>query len=274
MDRLNEFLPEGCYNPQNLSMEDVNEAFLQGKTVIGKVLEIDKLKQLIYVRLGDYVVGNLPFSEVTIYPHTYSKMNPELTIPFQIACLIDKVICTKIISMNDSTIVLSRKVSMFEAFEEVKNKDILPFLVSDALSTQVFGDVGYGLQARIFVKELCKSRVFSTSEICQKGDCLFVKRIDIDDTKRFNVSYKETFQKYNPLNYNRGDTLIARISNPVDNTFSGFFVQITPQVCGIMDYNSSLPLLRYGDKVECMVSRAVQNGLHLKFIRLIERSKF
>lgn len=274
MDRLNEFLPEGCYEPKNLSMDDAKEAFSQGKTVIGRVLEIDENEQVISVRLGDDLIAKLPFSDATIYPYTYSKTHPDLSIPFQIACLVGKVICTKISNIKDDIIILSRKRSMLEAFDAVQGKDILPFLVTDARTAHVYGDVGYGLQARIFVKDLCKSRLLSTSEICQKGDCLFVKRIDIDDSKRFNVSYKETFPKYNPMNYNRGDTLTVRISNPVDNTFSGFFVYVTPQVCGILDYNPNLPFLRYGDTVECMVSRAVPGGLHLKFIRLVERSKF
>ena len=35
MDRLKEYLPEACYEPKNMSAEDVKLAYLKKETVVG-----------------------------------------------------------------------------------------------------------------------------------------------------------------------------------------------------------------------------------------------
>ena len=271
--RLNEILPEGCYKPQNMKKKDVETAFLKGATVIGWVLpNIDEDNKRIFVQLGEGIIATLPFDETTIYPYTYSKSAPHLKIPLQIACLTGKVICAKVISIDNGNIVLSRKQNMQEALEVLKQREFLTFLVSNVRTSLVFGDVGHGIQACIFIHNLCKSHIKSATEICKSGDSIFVKVLSIDELGRFDVSYKDACPPYNPANYKKDDTIAVRITKPVDNTFSGFFAYVTPQVCGIVDYHSDLPLMRYGDIVECRVSSANANGLRLKFIRMLNKS--
>lgn len=270
MKKFKDFLPEGCYEPQNLSIRDVKRAFSSGEMVIGRVISINELTHNIYVRLGDNVVGILPFSEATIYPLEYSKINPNLTIPLQVISLRCKVICAKIKNINDNQVILSRKDNMLEAFEALKDKEILPFFVTNARYTRVYGDIGCGLQGKIDVQNLCKSRVYSVTEICNNNDCIFVKVLKIDELKRFDLSHKEVFPKYNPDNYSYGDIVVGRVNSEIDDSFAGLYMYIDPQVSGILDYDENSPSLEYGDLVECMVSGASPNGLHLRFIRIIE----
>ena len=273
MDRLNDFLPEACYTPQNLNKNDVIYAFLNKKTVVGSVIDMDVDRSLLLVQLGDNIIAELPFNEVTIYQYTYSKNTPEYTVPLQIATLKGKTICAKITSIYDEKVVLSRKRNMLEAFEVLKGNEMLPFLVTNTRPTHVYGDVGYGLEGIIYIRNLCKARIFTTSEILKKGDSIFVKLLSTEEPFYFNVSYRETFPEYDYTNYQRGDTLIGRVGNAVNNNSCGFFVQITPQVCGILDYDISLPLIRYGDMVECTISRATPKGLHLKFVKIVDNVK-
>ena len=90
-----------------------------------------------------------------------------------------------------------------------------------------------------------------------------------DELNRFVVSYKDTFNEYNPNDYHEGDAIVGTIKFPTDSQHSGYFVHITPQVCGIMDTNSLIPILRYGQKVEFSVIEAREKGLKLKFLRLV-----
>ena len=146
MKNFKEFLPEGCYEPKNMSMQEIKKAFLNSEMVIGQVISINELKRNVYVRLGDEIVGILPFSEVTMYPFEYSKTNLSLTIPLQVISLRRKIICAKIKNIDGKQILLSRKDNMLEAFETLKSKEILPFFVTNTCRTRVYGDIGCGIQ--------------------------------------------------------------------------------------------------------------------------------
>lgn len=271
MNKFKKFLPEGCYEPRDMSMKDIKKAFLNSEMVVGKVISINETKQNVYVRLGNNIAGILPFSEVTMYPFEYSKNKLDLTLPLQVIGLRNKVICAKVKKIDDKQITLSRKDNMLEAFETLKDKEILPFYVLNATHNRVYGDVGYGLQAKIHINNLCKSRLYSTTELCNNGDCISVKVLKINDHKKFDVSYKETFQKYNPDNFLNGDIVVGRVNSKINDVFEGLYIFIDPQVSGILDYDENSPHLEYGDLVECIVSRASPNGLHLRFIKIIEK---
>lgn len=264
-------LPEACYRMDNLSLDQVKAAYFANETVIGFVESISQADRKLYVRLGEEVLATLSFEEATIYPLTNSTNNPGFPFPLQIGCLKEKNICAKVISISGGQIVLSRKENMLEAYEAIKDKENLPFNVTAVRKNMVFGDVGHGVQARIKLVDLCKSRIRSATEMCKIGDSFIVKVLDFDELKRANVSFKDTFPVYDPKNHKSGDVVICTINEPVDNNFSGFFVNVSPQVAGIMDYDTWLPVLQYGDIVECVVSRAREKGLHLKFLSLRSR---
>ena len=80
------------------------------------------------------------------------------------------------------------------------------------------------------------------------------------------MSYKEMFEHYNPENYKPNDGIWCTVNEPVDETHSGYYVAITPQINGIMDVKNSDPILPYGRKVFARVKSANENGVKLYFI--------
>ena len=271
MSNFEKILPEACYSLSDMSFKDVEKAFEDNMTVVGYVEAISQANQNLSVRLGSDVTAQLPFSEATMYPLSYSVNNPEFPFPLQVGCLKEKIICAKVKSIKGKKIILSRKDNMLEVLDLIKDASALPFNVTATRSKIVFGDVGQGVQARISVPDLCKARIRSTSEICKKGDSFFVKVMNLDNLGRFNVSYKDTFPEYNPDNYIPGEMVTGVINEPVDSKFSGFFVNVSPQVAGILDYQSWHPILHYGDIVECLVSNASPKGLHLKLSKVVKQ---
>ena len=269
MSTLKNYLPESCYKLENLSFSDVQKAFEANETVVGFVESISSADERLTVRLGDDVIAYLPFDEVTIYQLSYSKNNPGFPFPLQVGCLKEKNICAKVISISNTTITLSRKASMSEAYEAIKGLSKLPFTVTAVRAKTVFGDVGHGIQAKILVSQLCKCRIRSATEVCKVGDSFVVAVLNFDELKRVNVSYKSTFPEYNPDQFTKGEVVVGTINEPIDNSFSGYYVNISPQVAGILDYHTWLPILNYGDTVECIVSKASPKGLHLKFLKLL-----
>lgn len=271
MSNFEKILPEACYNVSNMTFKDVEKAFKDNMTVVGYVEAISQTNESLSIRLGDEITASLPFSEATMYPLTYSQNNPEFPFPLQVGCLKEKIVCAKVKSIKGHKITLSRKENMLEALELIKDATTLPFNVTATRTKIVFGDVGQGVQARISVPDLCKARIRSTSEICKKGDSFFVKVMSLDALGRFNVSYKDTFPEYNPDNYTPGEMITGVINEPVDSKFSGFFVNVAPQVAGILDYQSWHPILHYGDTVECVISSASKKGLHLKLSKVVSK---
>lgn len=259
-------LPEACCDTRKyFSYEECVVSYKENQTVCGTVVSYNNEEEYVTVRLGYELFAKLPYSEVSIYPLKYST-NPEYKLPFQVCSILNKKISAKILLVKGDEIILSRKSNMLEAFEQLKNHTYLRFYVTSVTQSDVFGDVGAGISARIPRCKLCKSRIRSAEEIVCVGSNLLVKAISCDyENIRFTVSYKDTFDNYNPDLYYSGEKITCIVNEVVDDTVSGYFVNVTPQVVGIVDNLYGMPKLNYGDKIDCIITRATKKGLHLKF---------
>lgn len=262
-----QIFPESYYEFKLLSFEQIKRAYSECKTITGYVEALLTDKKELIVKLGDGIIGHLPFSEVTIYPHTYSK-NPSRTLPVQICTLLHKKIRVKVTHIDENTITLSRKANMEEAHEYIKTCSSVLFHITSIIPSIAFGDIGDGINARLHILEVCKARLKSITEYFHRNDMVWVKVKSFDSKKGFCLSYKDTFAPYCPDNFHVGDVFEGKIGQPVDTEHSGYYVDIFPNVTGIMDATILTPLLRYGDKVECYVYKADKAGLKLKFVRL------
>lgn len=264
---LRTILPEAYYKAkEDLDLSKCIKAYEENETIHGTVTELIEDEEYLSVRLGENFYAKLPFSEVSIYPLKYSK-NADYKFPFQIYTLMTKQISAKILSIHGNEVILSRKNNMAESFEILKNYTNLNFHVLKISKTDVFGDVGDGIYALLPIYELCKARIRSPFEIVYKGEHLMTKVILCEEDKhRFKVSYKNIFDEYNTNNYTKGDIITCVVNEPVDQMFSGFFANISPQVVGIIDNDYYVPKLYYGDKVDCVVTGISKKGLHLKFL--------
>ncbi len=260
-------LPEACYNiKEEMNFNGCIKAYKENETVYGKIINYDLQNKHLIVKLGSNCFATLPFNEVTIYPLKYSS-NHEYKLPLQVYYLLHKRIAAKILDIYENEIILSRKNNMLESFQQLQNSSYLSFYVTKVDRNEVFGDVGDGIVARIPIYELCRARIRSAFEVISKNSLITTKVLSYDEENyRFNVSYKESFDKYNPTLYNKGDVVACTVNEFVDDEYTGYFANVSPQVVGIIDNRYWMPKLSYGDKVECIITNASKKGLHLKFI--------
>ncbi len=260
--------PESYYTFNDLSYEELLNAFNNNLTVLGFVEKICTDSGELLIKFGEGLFGRLPFDEVTIYPFSYSS-NPNRPLPIQICTLLHKNVRVKITQCDGNNIKLSRKSNMLEAYEHLKDCSSVLFNITNTTLSMAFGDIGDGIVACMHIKEVCKTRIKNISEYFHPKDNVWVNVLSYDNLRQFRVSYKSTFPAYKPEDFHHGDVYKAKICNPLDKERSAYFVEISPNITGIMTTTELTPLLKYGDFIECRVRRADPRGLKLQFIRLM-----
>ena len=259
--------PESCYEFVNMSRADILNAYNERETITGYVESILSKEEKVIVKLGEGIFATLPFEETTMYPFSYSQ-NFLHTLPKEIYTLRSRNIRIKVTSVDGDNIIVSRKENMIEACDYLAKCTSVLFHITGLKATLAFGDIGDGIPARLSIKDVCKSRLQNIAEYFHINDCIWVNIIGENEDKKFFVSYKDTFPPFNPKDYQRGDVYVGKICQPIDNeNLPGYYIDISPNVSGILDITPVTPLLRYGDKVECTVRRADERGLKLRFLR-------
>lgn len=267
--KMSQIFPESCYTFKALSRSEVVKACESNLTVTGHVEKILADTQELLVTFGNNLIAYLPFSEVSIYDYEYSK-NPNRPLPINVCILLGKNIRTKVVEVTDNRITLSRKKNMEEAYQYLTTCTSCMFHVTSLSVFNAFGDIGDGITARLNIREVSRARIRNIGEAIRKGDTMRVILLDYDHTKRFRVSYKQTYKEFSQNDFFEGMAVRGVVNEPVNKTYKSFFVTLSPQISGILEVNSWAPELRYGDVVDCAVSKVTEKGVTLTFLKLIE----
>ena len=277
--KMAQIFPENSYKLKALSYGEIVKACENNITVTGRVVKILSDTKELLVAFDDVksidelnsstICGYLPFEQVSIYPDKYSK-DPNRRNPVNIGVLTGKKVRVKVIEATVSRITLSRKKNMEEAYEHLCGCTSANFHVTSLTTYNAFGDIGDGITARLSIKEATKARIKNIGEIVRPKDVIRVALLKHNDEKRFEISYKQLFKEFNPNDYFKGMAVRGVVNEPTSMAYNSFYISITPQVSGILDVTSWMPELRYGDNVECSVSRVTDRGLNLTFLKLIE----
>jgi len=260
--------PEYCYPYQPLTKEDISKAFLEGDSLTGYVMAIHEDKEELVVRLGDSSVALMPFSEATIYPLIPSK-RPESSVPANIMSLLNKKVRVKVDSISDDNISVSRRANMNSTYKLLQNCGTCSFRVLNMTTTTAFGDVGDGIIGILFIKDVCRAHIQDISEYFRRGDIYKAAIIHRDSKKRFELSTKKISKPYIKSDFNIGMVVRGKVCNRVPNSKRpGYYINISPQVSGIMNINNHEQSFEYGTSVECLVTGIGDKGLHLEFFKM------
>lgn len=264
-----EILPEICYEYNSLSFKDVFNAYVKNESVTGHVEKLLPDEEKVVVRLGDNITAYMPYSETTMYPLRYSA-KVQSSIPKNIFFLVGQKIRVKVTSVSGTIVTVSRKDNMLAAFEHLCKCKRATFHVSSLEPKYAYGDIGDGIIGRIVIEEVSRTHIKSVKEYLSKSDIVEVSIINHNDDNYFNASYKQACKPYNKADYTVGMTVTGKICDPLSGAKTpGFYVSINPQVSGIINLKAGQPIFKYGTKVECIVTGASDNGLHLKFSKVI-----
>ena len=256
-------MPEHDYSFNLLTREEITE----GSAITGFVEKILPDKKIVRVRLGIGLVADMPFSETTIYPLRYSTKR-ESAIPSNIWCLLKKRIRVKVIKITPDEIFVSRKQNMQDAFEKLQNITSTKMYITEVIPKTAFGDIGDGIVGKILINNVCRCHIQSVRDYLHRGQSIDVVIMSTDAEQRFNVSYKDACKPYNPDDYKVGMTIVGKIGNWIKVTkVSEYYVNISPQVSGILNINKHMHL-DYGTDVECLITGVGDKGLFLELVRV------
>lgn len=255
--------PEANYEFIPLTSKEIVEAYASNSTVTARVEDILAGEEVVKVKLGNGIMATLPFSEVSIYPLRYSQRRPN-DLSTNVRCLYMKKIRVKITSVDGDNITVSRKLNMLEAYEKLLNAKRVSMYITEAIEKSAFGDIGEGITGKILINDVCRTHLHHVRERLSHGQTIEVIIKDVDDEQRFAVSYRETFKEFQKEDYPVGMKVRARIGDWIKvASVSTYYAEITPQVPGILTIDEHRHM-KYGTKVECVVTGANEKGLYLK----------
>lgn len=264
---MSKIMPEIHHNYRNLSLDEITSACQTGESVTGFVESIDEATSEIKVRLGNDIYARLPFSEVTIYPFSYSKRVVS-TLPINIKVLLNNKIRVKVTHVSHEAIYVSRKKNMEQAYKEILKLKRASFYITEVITRTAFGDIGDGVVGKLFINDVCRSHIHSVSEYFSRGQTIECAIGKADEANRIGISYKDMFTPYRPEDYTVGMPIRCKVGNWIRITdTSVYFVNITPQVSGIMIIPGHKHI-DYGREVECVINNITNDGLYLDFCKL------
>lgn len=260
-------MPEALYPIDNtMSLEKLARSINTGKTIVGKVVSWDSTKNGFNLNLGNNFFGFLPVEDSTIYP----KFQTDGTLTKYLKHLLEKrvVVRVKSIDQSGSTIILSRKDCMSEAFDIISNSigEYTECYVTKISKYGVFVDISNGIYGLISHKNMCLQKIDNYSKIgFKKGSVLKVKILSIDENFHVNLSYRDQFENLSS-SLNPNELIEVTILEPVNR--SGFFAYINPSTPAIVDVPEYINC-SYGDKIIAQVKgtqKTNPNNLKLDFV--------
>lgn len=272
--------PEASYEfMYNADESFMRNAYLENSSVTGIAIRIVPQERKVVVALSSSVYADMPWDEATIYQHTFKLYAGgaymSIIIPDQIVYLKNKKIRVKIKEIRDGTIVVSRKMNMLEAWNNIQNEQGLCVHNAKVVRTHengVFYDVGEGLDAFCYVEDYSRCWINVLQYVKRNEDDDVIITSGQEENYRLYVSRREaSAQRYEDI---RVDQLFyVRISEPIYKygILTGYYCEITPNVFGIVDTLEDT-ILKRGEKVLAAVKKVnhEKGKITLNYIESVE----
>lgn len=269
MVKMQKLKPERNFRvDDNITLQEVIRRYEQKITVTGIAHGFDSIGKKVFVSLGNDIEAILPFEEVSLEELRYITK-----IPVQVKAILKKgTIRAKISKIEDDKIYLSRKANLLEALDTVKNNigGFFRATVENIDGHCVFCDIGEGVVAYCKIEEVTRIRIKDVRGWLEKGQKVKVKVTDYSEESNLVwCSIKRgSFGDYSA--FKRGMHVKARVGNAIlgnDGNITGFYVEITPAISGITDYNPMYyngELPKYGDMVKCYIKNVDEYNHKMK----------
>lgn len=239
------FLPEARCQLTTLDSSIPPESYI-GKVVNVLPKSFDCLKQEMQVFIGDSFSGIIPLDELSIYDlkkeyggeESYYKILSQFFVNFHL-------ITAKILDFdsNRNSFILSRKENMENALryflELDSSSEILYAFKTGSTSSNVFVDIGAGIQAIIPYKEISACFVDALNYF-EGTDYIPVHILFQNVYGKFVVSYRSTIAYQD---FKLGDVVPGRVVGPVKNN-DGISIELNPNQSGILNADYGLHVVQ------------------------------
>lgn len=209
--------------------------------------------------LFDGRTGKIRKADMSIYP---------LKIDKQIDALIGKDMRAVVLEDDGNNIWLSRKPIMEERLNELAQEPIgkvLKVTITSASDVALYCDLGDGISGIIYKNDIITAPFSYPSDIYPVGSVIDAKVKCYKKEKAFfTLSHKDVFPK-DKSSYYKGMHLNGVIRSPIlkRGEITGYFVEITPAISGILDVNDSIHMDN-GEKIPMVVNDITTKGLKLR----------
>lgn len=249
---MKEFKPEACYEKTNMQETKIKV----GTAVVGTAIEFDSRKRQLIVELGGSCRGIIPEDEVSVYDLTYAKGK---SVPQQVTSIISRqirAIVTDVI--NDSTFILSRRQSMIEAWETLKDGKNTVGVVINNISYGIFLDVGNGIVTYISTAECSSTWISDTRTWFKDGEELLIRILSKGSNPTNRIISSRRLIDITKVKI--GDICCVRIGTKI---VGGYFCEVTPYWRGIIDSSEQF---YEGEVVKGIVKKITAKGVKLDLI--------
>ncbi len=256
------FIPEAlCSIDTEMSIHKLENAILTQTTVIGTVQSWDSSARHLLVKFTKDIYGYIPEEEISIYPLFKDNGVPSS----ELYSLIGKKVSVKVIGFLDKTPILSRKLNMQRAFENLQHiSGPIKAYIKNYMPTAFFCDIGAGIRGILHVKDYTNARLKSITDLGNNPkDVLDVVIKEIDYEKQsYLLNYKSLFINQT-FSLHPKDFVECTILLPVPQTNDGYFCTINPSTVGIINIPQDTTVY-YGQKVIAIVRGYSKTGDRLK----------
>lgn len=263
--KQNQYLPEGrlIYTAANKSytstLDGLERAYADGAILEGLCTLCDNEHNL-HVRFGQYT-GIIP-KEECVYLHEGERQKD-----IAIISRVGKPVCFKILSLNGSAPVLSRRIAQRECMQRyidgLSAGDIITARVTHMESFGVFADVGCGIISLLPIDTLSVSRISHPKDrICVGQDLHVVVKTASNGSGRISLSHREllgTWQENASL-YSAGQTA-AGVIRSIESY--GVFVELTPNLAGLAEYKEGAEV---GKSAAVYIKSIIRDKMKIKLV--------
>lgn len=250
-------MPENRYHIKyGIKLDEILTAYRNNLAITARVEEVNVQQKLLRVSLGDDFYGYMDWKDASLYPFTY-KYND---IPDQLHNIKDQKVRVKVKRITKAgKIFLTRKACMIEAWQEIINlpKDtVIDASEIRANSAAVFYDIGSGITAYCPLREFTSTRM-NLKKWVRYGDVDRVVIDTIDESKMQISCSRKRADSRNYSSFAQYDIVDVRLGDPVydGDELTGYFGEITPNVCCIADVPYIKRSLEYGETVKACIGQ-------------------
>lgn len=258
-------LPEGWEsNETALNMNEINEAWQNGKIMQAKVYKCDSGYNL-HVNLGNNIEGIIPRDEV----EAINVDNAGFPRPNICTSKVNQYVQFKVKNIIEQNVILSRKSVGKEVINWINNElnqgDIVNGIIKNIRPYGVFVEIGGGIVGLLHIEDISVARIKSPNERFEIGQKIKVMIKSIDKKMdRVILTYKELLGTWeeNVKEYEEGKT-VTGIARDIEKSKNGIFIELKPNLVGLAEYKENI---EYGETVNVYIKKIIPEKKKVKLL--------
>lgn len=250
------------YPPEGSSRTPPSREELLSAAADGSILEATAVRcdadHNLHVALGAYT-GIIPREECAL------GIDTGKTREIAILSRVGKPVCFRVLSINGTQCILSRRAAQREAldalFSSLSPGDIIPARVTHMEPFGAFVDIGCGVVSFIGIENISVSRISHPSERFFPGQDIRAAVLSVDRTlERVTLTHRELLGTWeeNAAQFSVGETVCGIVRSTEDY---GVFVELTPNLSGLAE--KRFPVAP-GQTVSCYIKSILPERMKIK----------